>query len=126
MEKGEENSDDIVPIRKTGCIYLDNKNNKASPHKESSTSSNNNKEKQERIASTDYTKWDKYDPDEEILRMELTDERTKEEIDRKNRINMEKTKAANKSAMQSKSTKHLLESKLKDLSNIEKEKLSEG
>ncbi|ALC46435.1 CG18472 [Drosophila busckii] len=37
------------------------------------------KPNEQRIKSTDYSKWDKYDPDEEILRLELEEERNKEQ-----------------------------------------------
>lgn len=43
----------------------------------------NNKPSQKRINSTDYQSWDKYDPDTEIMKQELEEERLKKETKQK-------------------------------------------
>lgn len=41
---------------------------------------NKNNQKEKRIGSTDFKAWDKYDPDTELLKMQLVDEKQKHEI----------------------------------------------
>ncbi|KAL9893277.1 spag1 axonemal dynein assembly factor isoform 1-T2 [Glossina fuscipes fuscipes] len=77
-----------------------------------------------RIKSTDYSKWDKYDADEEVLRMELAEERIVEDVERKNRLNANKCKPPpTVSEIQEEFDSE--KEKLTNLTDIEKEKLSE-
>lgn len=46
----------------------------------------------ERIKSTDYSKWEKFDADAEELKVDLDDERQKEIVEVKNKMNLAKTK----------------------------------
>lgn len=78
--KSESNdgNNDIVS-RKTQKLILDSKKTEK-PIKASDS--------KKRINSTDYSAWDKFDADSEILKMELDEEKNEEEIDRKNRKNL--------------------------------------
>lgn len=110
----------IPPIRKGGNI-LQNQNDK----QKSSNSIQTNKG---RIKSTDYNKWDKYDPEEEILRLDLAEERQKEELERKNRLNMEKyyKQPLEITEIMEEDEKVLSpKDKWLNLSEVEKEKISE-
>ncbi|XP_046806459.1 sperm-associated antigen 1 [Lucilia cuprina] len=111
----------LPPIRQGGRI-LQTKNQK----EETNKSGVSNKESQ-RIKSTDYSKWDKYDAEEEILRLDLAAEREQEDVERKNRLNMEKClKKPPLTITEITDDKELgpLE-KWSNLTDIEKEKLSE-
>ncbi|XP_037930362.1 sperm-associated antigen 1-like, partial [Teleopsis dalmanni] len=71
----------FAPIRKGGKIF--DKQEKNDNVETNLKYINNSK----RIKSTDYAQWDKFDAEEEILRMDLDEERNLEEIERKNRYN---------------------------------------
>lgn len=114
---------DIPAIRKNGKIQLESTDRKNPTKTSQPNSAASNQSK--RIKSTDYTKWDKYDPDEEILRLDLAEERLSEEFEYKNRSNIEKyTKEPLKiTEIFEENEKEI--PKLHNLSEIEKEKLSE-
>ncbi|KAG5670738.1 hypothetical protein PVAND_000980 [Polypedilum vanderplanki] len=46
---------------------------------------------QERIKSTDYSKWDKFDADAAVLKIDLDEERQREAVELKNKRNLEKS-----------------------------------
>lgn len=64
--KGCQNSSNYVPIRAANAEQIDN---------EKTTTL-------KRIKSTDYASWDKYDPDTEILKMDLKDEKMRKEAEK--------------------------------------------
>lgn len=83
------------------------------------------KSNEQRIKSTDYSKWDKYDPDEEILRMDLAEERTKEQVQTKGR-KMEKLSKEEHTRMCEEAAEELrLQAQLKKLSKLEREQYAE-
>lgn len=75
-----------------------------------------NQTKTDRIRSTEYAKWDKYDADTEELKIDLEEERVRDEIERKNRRNLEKTAHCKQDPVDS--------TELCTLTDIEKEKLA--
>ncbi|XP_053946390.1 sperm-associated antigen 1 [Anastrepha ludens] len=80
----------VPPVRKSGTIKesvekIDPKIPQSNIESTAAASKSVNK-------TTDYQKWSKYDADEECLRMELADERMQEEVERKNRLNKQKSK----------------------------------
>lgn len=80
----------------------------------------------QRIKSTDYSKWDKYDAEEEILRQDLAEEREQEEVERKNRLNMDKFIKQPLTITEITQEEQLQPlDKWSKLSEIEKEKISE-
>ncbi|XP_005176678.1 sperm-associated antigen 1 [Musca domestica] len=119
-EKGAEL--DLPPVRQNAHISL----KKPEDSKTNKNETNAADAKVERIKSTDYSKWDKYDAEEEILRLDLAEERIQEETERKNRLNLEKIKASypkieeilEEAEANGKGSIHAL-------SDIEREKLSE-
>ncbi|XP_037811424.1 sperm-associated antigen 1 [Lucilia sericata] len=117
VKENDTNPAQLPPIRKGGRI-LQTKNKV-----ETSKSGVSNKESQ-RIKSTDYNKWDKYDAEEEILRLDLAEEREQEELERKNRLNMEKCLKKPCLTITEITDEEPLE-KWSNLTDIEKEKLSE-
>lgn len=91
---------------------------------ESKQTPNVNKENK-RISSTDYSKWDKYDADVEVLRIELEEERKQESIEIKNRRNKKIYNTENENTFkQSDIEKN--KTLLNQLNDIEKDKLAEG
>ncbi|TMW52123.1 hypothetical protein DOY81_002803 [Sarcophaga bullata] len=120
-------SDQMPPIRKAGHIVTEKKKDEEEHNLDTK---NKPLKASERIKSTDYDKWDKYNPEEEILRMELAEERRQEEVERKNRLNAEKIKREPLKITEILEEEDLKSSKGEDkkwsqLSDIEKEKLSE-
>lgn len=112
-----------APIRKPGSISSKaekTKEKEAKPAAKSSTA-------KEKVASTDYSKWDKYDADVEVLRIELEEERQRESVEIKNRRN-QKMYGAEKQSKDERVVAAGEEdmSLLEQLSDIEKDKLSEG
>lgn len=82
--------------------------------------------KEKRISSTDYNKWDKYDADVELLRIELDAEREKESIEIKNRRNQKTYGTQNEATLnQSFTEDDKSRSVLEQLTDIEKDKLAE-
>lgn len=78
LQKMKSDSNDGIQdkvTRKTEKIVLDKNIKKSSSKSES------------RSKSTDYSAWDKFDADSEILKIELAEEKIKEEVERKNRAN---------------------------------------
>ncbi|KAH8381767.1 hypothetical protein KR009_000036 [Drosophila setifemur] len=82
------------------------------------------KVKDERIRSTDYRKWDKYDPDEEVLRMDLEEERTLEQVE-KEFASHQKSLSEEALKEDKKSMYERLQLHLKKLSQLEKEQFAE-
>ncbi|KAH8367346.1 hypothetical protein KR200_011582 [Drosophila serrata] len=121
--KNENQSLDIPSIRKLGKIELDKPS--PGPTKPAPAAAPQPaKAKESRIKSTDYSKWDKYDPDEEILRMDLDEERSKEEADLKIPI---KDKPVTKQELkdEKKAMYERLQTQLKRLSPLEREQFAE-
>ncbi|XP_061392618.1 sperm-associated antigen 1 [Musca vetustissima] len=122
LSKEASGEPQLPPVRKQAQISLKKLENQSSGNSKKET---NSQQKVERIKSTDYSKWDKYDPEEEILRQDLAEERAQEEIERKNRLNLQKIKTT------SPTIEEIFEDSEKEkddgpkLSDIEKEKLSE-
>lgn len=116
----------MPPIRRMGHIVTEKKTDE----EKSTDTKTKARTNSERIKSTDYDKWNKYDPEEEILRMDLAEERQQEEVERKNRLNAEHikreplkiTEIFEEQEINSESREH---QKWGQLSDIEKEKLSE-
>lgn len=82
------------------------------------------KPKEERIKATDYRKWDKYDPDEELLRMDLNEERNKEEAEAK-MASQQKPISEDALLDEKKSMYERLQMHLKKLSPLEREQFAE-
>lgn len=82
----------LPPVRKSGVIKQCEEKNELKTTQKAGVAATTSKISTERIKSTDYRKWDKYDADEECLRMELAEERVQEEVERKNRLNKQKSK----------------------------------
>ncbi|KAM7359491.1 sperm-associated antigen 1-like [Cochliomyia hominivorax] len=80
-----------------------------------------------KIKSTDYGQWDKYDVEEEILRLDLAEEREQEEVERKNRLNAEKfiKEPLKITEIKEDLDSEKLSKKWSHLTEIEREKLSE-
>ncbi|XP_039493247.1 sperm-associated antigen 1 [Drosophila santomea] len=84
----------------------------------------NTKNKEARIKSTDYSKWDKYDPDEEILRMDLDEERDQEQVE-KIIATHKKSVATDDLRSEKDSLYERLQAQLKNLSQLEREQFAE-
>lgn len=109
-----------VPIRKTSSI-VEKKPEKKEAAKSQPAKKDN---KKERISSTDYRKWDKYNADVEVLRMELEEEREQESIEIKNRRNQKMYGGGEKPAA-SEETEEMQQAAFERLNDIEKDKLCE-
>ncbi|XP_017143440.1 sperm-associated antigen 1 [Drosophila miranda] len=113
---------DLAPMRKPAKIDADLSSTKQSKPVKAPPEPPKTTEK--RIRSTDYNKWDKYDPDEEILRMELAEERTKEQEEQKNRPDptpiSEEVLKSERNELQER-----LQEQLKKLSQVEREQFAE-
>jgi len=83
------------------------------------------KSNEQRIKSTDYSKWDKYDPDEEILRMDLEEERTKEQAQIKTRQVKPTAKEEHIKICEQSAEEQRLQCQLKKLSQLEREQYGE-
>ena len=75
--------------------------------------SSKSKKSSERIKSTDYSKWDKFDADAAVLKIDLDDERQREIAEAKNKKNLEKSKLI-----------EVVEDDVDELSDFEKDRLS--
>ncbi|XP_055904208.1 sperm-associated antigen 1 [Eupeodes corollae] len=116
IQQGSQNDavPELPPIRKGGKVTT----------KKEVSNANNNPEKKSRNtgqvkSSTNYNQWDKYDADSEILKMDLAEERNKEEVERKNRMNKNKKLEGATGAGESKSKIY------EKLTKVEREKLAE-
>lgn len=76
-------------------------------------SSKSNKNSSNRIKSTDYSKWDKFDADAAVLKIDLDDERQREIAEAKNKKNLEKSKLI-----------EVIEDDVDELTDFEKDRLS--
>ncbi|XP_022216306.2 sperm-associated antigen 1-like [Drosophila obscura] len=120
---------EVAPMRKPAKIDADMSSTKQQS-KPVSAPPEPPKTTEKRIRSTDYNKWDKYDPDEEILRMELTEERTKEQEELKNRPDPTPTPTPTQTSEEViKSEKEALyerlQEHLKKLSQVEREQFAQ-
>ncbi|XP_067629017.1 sperm-associated antigen 1 [Eurosta solidaginis] len=88
----------LPPIRKGGIIKKSSEEKETEKQNQTTKATKPLKTSCERIKSTDYNKWDKYDADVEVLRMELAEERVQEEVERKNLGNKQKSKLQEKGA----------------------------
>lgn len=110
----------MPPIRKGGKIFKTTNTEEQNP--------NNNKTAKPahiRIKSTDYNKWDQYDAEEEILRIDLEEERQQEQVESKNRFNMNKLKRQPLTITEIPENELENPAKWSNLSEIEKQKLYE-
>ncbi|XP_033164498.1 sperm-associated antigen 1 [Drosophila mauritiana] len=115
----------LPSVRKLSKIDLEKQSEAEKPKpKPKAASQTNTTNKEARIKSTDYRKWDKYDPDEEILRMDLNEERDQEQIEK---IISSHNKSVAKEELQSErdSLYERLQAQLKNLSQLEKEQYAE-
>lgn len=119
--------DDLPPVRTPCKIDLEkqisvemNKSQPAQPSAFPKSTSN-----EERIKSTDYSKWDKYDPDEEILRMDLEEERTKEQVQTKGRQIEKLSKAEEMRKREQAAEEQRMQAQLKKLTKLEREQYAE-
>jgi len=76
-------------------------------------SSKSNKSSSDRIKSIDYAKWDKFDADAAVLKIDLDDERQREIAEAKNKKNLENTKLI-----------EVIEDDVDELTDFEKDRLS--
>lgn len=115
-------------MRKTTKIDIDKdetETSKPKPAPNSSAKPQPRSTNEQRIKSTDYRKWDKYDPDEEILRMDLEQEREKEQAQIKLK-NIIKTKKEDQAEISEESTEQQrLNALIAKLSQVEREQYAE-
>ncbi|XP_034116163.1 sperm-associated antigen 1 [Drosophila albomicans] len=129
--KEETNDDDasgMPPVRTPCKIDVDKPNNESKPKTDSSQKANEKstaKTNEQRIKSTDYGKWDKYDPDEEILRMDLEEERTKEQAQIKVKKMAPLIKEELPNICEQSVEEQRLQCQLKKLSHLEREQYGE-
>lgn len=120
--------DDLPPVRTPCKIDLEKQisveeKNKSQPAQPSAFPKSTSNE--ERIKSTDYSKWDKYDPDEEILRMDLEEERTKEQVQTKGRQIEKLSKAEEMRKREQAAEEQRMQAQLKKLTKLEREQYAE-
>lgn len=118
----KEELDDLPAIRTQCKIDIDTQ--KDAPTTESNSKPDPQpkvKSNEQRIKSTDYNKWDKYDPDEEILRMDLAEERTKEQAQIQTRKVQPNTKEEHIKICEQSAEEQRLQCQLKKLSQLERE-----
>ncbi|XP_030573541.1 sperm-associated antigen 1 isoform X2 [Drosophila novamexicana] len=127
-EESAELATDLPPVRKPCKIEIDKEESETQnsgpvpkPNAKPQLKSTN----EERIKSTDYNKWDKYDPDEEILRMDLEEERSKEHAKIKLRKTETTTKEEHIKICEKGADEQRLQAQLKKLSQIEREQYAE-
>ncbi|XP_017131848.1 sperm-associated antigen 1 [Drosophila elegans] len=122
--KKEKQVLELPNVRKLSKIELDKQSNEPSKPAAKVSTQSKTKNKDDRIKSTDYRKWDKYDPDEEILRMDLDEERGKEQAEQ--RITS-RQKLANEKELQNEKASlfERLQTELKNLSQLEREQFAE-
>ncbi|EDV43569.1 uncharacterized protein Dana_GF16464 [Drosophila ananassae] len=118
---------DMPSVRKLAKIDLEKSSTEQSkPTKKAQVpaAAQPSKPKEERIKATDYRKWDKYDPDEELLRMDLNEERNKEEEEAK-MASQQKPISEDALLDEKKSMYERLQMHLKKLSPLEREQFAE-
>ncbi|KAH8294920.1 hypothetical protein KR018_004338 [Drosophila ironensis] len=117
---------DMPSVRKVAKIELDKPKATESPKPKKSAPkpAEPPEPKADRIRATDYRKWDKYDPDEEILRMDLSEERTKEQAEA-HLSTYQKPESGDALMDEKKSLFERLQAHLKELSALEKEQFAE-
>ncbi|XP_068156611.1 sperm-associated antigen 1 [Drosophila tropicalis] len=119
----------LPPMRTPSKIDTDKSATEAEPAKPipspSVPTTNATKSSENRIKSTDYNKWDKYDPDVEILRMDLDEERAKEQAEQKNLKNVAPPKKEDDKTDDNERLKERLMSRLDQLSKLERDHLAE-
>ncbi|XP_017082817.2 sperm-associated antigen 1 [Drosophila eugracilis] len=121
--KKEKQNLDIPSVRKLSKIDLEKQTiEKSKPSAKESPQPKANKE--DRIKSTDYKKWDKYDPDEEILRMDLEEERNKEQVEQ-TAFSYQKPATKDELKSEKDSLYERLQMQLKSLSQLEREQFAE-
>ncbi|XP_055851083.1 sperm-associated antigen 1 [Episyrphus balteatus] len=111
QDKSSDNISEVLlpPIRKGG---------KVDTKKVKDTNEEGKKKEIVPVATTNYSQWEKYDADAELLKMDLEEERNKEQVERMNRLNQKKSAAIE---VISESKPNVYDK----LSTVEKEKLSE-
>ncbi|KAH8363304.1 hypothetical protein KR084_008010 [Drosophila pseudotakahashii] len=115
---------DLPSVRKLSKIELEKQSTETSKPVVKAESQPKAKIKDDRIKSTDYQKWDKYDPDEEILRMDLAEERNNEQAEQKISTYQKSTKE-NELENEKGSLYERLQTQLKNLSQVEREQFAE-
>ncbi|XP_064550164.1 sperm-associated antigen 1 [Drosophila montana] len=126
-EEAAELATDLPPVRKPCKIEIDKEESEtqnSGPVPEPNAKPQLKSTNEKRIKSTDYSKWDKYDPDEEILRMDLEEERSKEQANIKLR-KTETTKEEHIKICEQGAEEQRLQAQLKKLSQIEREQYAE-
>ncbi|KAM8704716.1 hypothetical protein ACLKA7_009210 [Drosophila subpalustris] len=126
-DEAKEVLDDLPPMRTPCKIDIDKPEAAPKPKSDSKPETQPKaKTNEQRIKSTDYSKWDKYDPDEEILRMDLEEERTKEQAQIKTRkIQPNSTKEDHIKICEQSAEEQRLQCQLKKLSQLEREQYGE-
>ncbi|KAH8406976.1 hypothetical protein KR222_002132, partial [Zaprionus bogoriensis] len=130
QETPADTEDGLPPIRTPSKIDMAMQqaaDGKAKPGEAQLNTSAMSKTKanEQRIKSTDYGKWDKYDPDEEILRMDLEEERTKEQAQAKGRQIEKMSQQEHIKICEQEAEKLRLNAQLKRLSQMEREQYAE-
>ncbi|XP_070073374.1 sperm-associated antigen 1 isoform X2 [Drosophila takahashii] len=115
---------DLPSVRKLSKIELEKQSTEPKKPVAKAESQPKAKVKDDRIRSTDYRKWDKYDPDEEILRMDLAEERNNEQAEQKISAYQKSTKE-NELENENASMYERLQTQLKNLSQLEREQFAE-
>ncbi|EDV53492.1 uncharacterized protein Dere_GG11514 [Drosophila erecta] len=115
----------LPSVRKLSKIDLDTQSETKTPKPAPKARTQpNTKNKEARIKSTDYSKWDKYDPDEEILRMDLDEERDQEQVE-KTIATRNKSVTTDDLKNEKDSLYERLQAQLKNLSQLEREQFAE-
>lgn len=118
--------DDYLPPVRTPCkIDLEKPTTGEEKNKSQPTATPKTNSNEQRIKSTDYSKWDKYDPDEEILRMDLEEERSKEQVQTKGRQIEKLSKAEEKRNREQAEEEQRMQAQLKKLTKLEREQYAE-
>lgn len=119
---------DLPPVRKTTKIEIDKDETEKPKSKAASAPSARPQSKstnEQRIKSTDYSKWDKYNPDEEILRMDLEQERAKEQAQIKLKSVLQPTSKEEQIKQCESAEEQRLQAQLKTLTQVEREQYAE-
>lgn len=122
--KNEKQPLELPSVRKLAKIELDKPSTGSAKPAEAAPPPPPAKAKESRIKSTDYRKWDKYDPDEEILRMDLNEERAKEEVEQKV-ISHQKPATKEELKNEKDAMYERLQAQLKRLSQLEREQFAD-
>ncbi|XP_016951512.1 sperm-associated antigen 1 isoform X1 [Drosophila biarmipes] len=115
---------DLPSVRKPSKIDLEKQKTETPKPAAKTPTPSKARIKDDRIKSTDYRKWDKYDPDEEILRMDLDEERSKEQAEQR-ASSQRKLSTEDELKNEKASLYKRLQTQLKNLSQVEREQYAE-